>query len=205
MENKLVEWYREEIQGGANVSAKMIRDKAVEISGDKDFLASKGWLEKFKKKFGIRIATHKNKNFKKIINYKEKIDKINDDDENNNNKINLDITEQKENYSEKNLSDNHSENNSGNNEGNFEEKNEGGNELNDNEENEENDNNDENNDNGVNINIIKNNNLNENEKNDETNVKIKENINLRRPIFLKTKIDKGNSKKFNVFKLNPIC
>ena len=206
MENKLVEWYREEIQGGANVSAKMIRDKAVEISGDKDFLASKGWLEKFKKKFGIRIATHKNKNFKKIINYKEKIDKINDDDENNNNKINLDIIEQKENYSEKKLSDNHSENNSGNDEGNFEEKNEGGNELNDNEKNEENDNNDENNDNGVNINIIKNNNLNENEKNDETNVKIMENnINLRRPIFLKTKIDKGNSKKFNVFKLNPIC
>ena len=206
MENKLVEWYREEIQGGANVSAKMIRDKAVEISGDKDFLASKGWLEKFKKKFGIRIATHKNKNFKKIINYKEKIEKLNDDDENNNNKINSDIIEQKENYSEKNLSENNSENNSGNDEGNFEEKNEGGNEFNDNEENEENNNNDENNDNGVNINIIKNNNLNENEKSDETNLKIKENnINLRRPIFLKTKIDKGNSKKFNVFKLNPIC
>ena len=200
MENKLVEWYREEIQGGANVSAKMIRDKAVEISGDKDFLASKGWLEKFKKKFGIRIATHKNKNFKKIVNYKEK---INDDDENN--KINLDIIEQKENYSGKNLSDNNSENNSGNDEGNFEEKNEGGNELNDNEENEENNNNDENNDNGINININKNNNLNENEKNDETNMKIKENnINLRRPIFLKTKIDKGNNKKFNVFKLNSI-
>ena len=50
MENKLVEWYKEEISGGANVSAKMIRDKAVEISGDKDFIASKGWLEKFIKK-----------------------------------------------------------------------------------------------------------------------------------------------------------
>ena len=212
MENKLVEWYRDEIQGGANVSAKMIRDKAVEISGDKDFLASKGWLEKFKKKFGIRIATHKNKNFKKIINYKEKIEKINDDDENNNNnnKIDLDINEQKKNYSEKNLSDNNSENNSENDEENFEEKNEGGNDLNDNEEieeNEENDNNDENNDNGVSINnIIEINNLNENEKNDEIKLKIKENnINLKRPIFLKTKIDKGTSKKFNVFKLNTNC
>ena len=78
MENKLVEWYKEEIGGGANVSAKMIRDKAVEISGDKDFLAFKGWLEKFIKKFGIRIDTHKNKNFKKIISFKEKIGKIND-------------------------------------------------------------------------------------------------------------------------------
>ena len=204
MENKLVEWYREEIEGGANVSAKMIRDKAVEISGDKDFLASKGWLEKFKKKFGIRIATHKNKNFKKIINYKEKIEKTNDDEENN--KINLGRIEQKKNYSEKNMSENNSENNSENEEGNFEEKNEGGNELNDNEESDENNNSDENNDNGVNINIIHNN-LNENEKNEEPKIKIKgnNNINLRRPIFMKTKIDKGNSKKFNVFKLNTVC
>ena len=204
MENKLVEWYREEIEGGANVSAKMIRDKAVEISGDKDFLASKGWLEKFKKKFGIRIATHKNKNFKKIINYKEKIEKTNDDEENN--KINLGRIEQKKNYSEKNMSENNSENNSENEEGNFEEKNEGGNELNDNEESDENNNSDENNDNGVNINIIHNN-LNENEKNEEPKIKVKgnNNINLRRPIFMKTKIDKGNSKKFNVFKLNTVC
>ena len=204
MENKLVEWYREEIEGGANVSAKMIRDKAVEISGDKDFLASKGWLEKFKKKFGIRIATHKNKNFKKIINYKEKIEKTNDDEENN--KINLGRIEQKKNYSEKNMSENNSENNSENEEGNFEEKNEGGNELNDNEESDENNNSDENNDNGVNINIIHNN-LNENEKNDEPKIKVKgnNNINLRRPIFMKTKIDKGNNKKFNVFKLNTVC
>ena len=204
MENKLVEWYREEIEGGANVSAKMIRDKAVEISGDKDFLASKGWLEKFKKKFGIRIATHKNKNFKKIINYKEKIEKTNDDEENN--KINLGRIEQKKNYSEKNMSENNSENNSENEEGNFEEKNEGGNELNDNEESDENNNSDENNDNGVNINIIHNN-LNETEKNEEPKMKVKgnNNINLRRPIFMKTKIDKGNSKKFNVFKLNTVC
>ena len=204
MENKLVEWYREEIEGGANVSAKMIRDKAVEISGDKDFLASKGWLEKFKKKFGIRIATHKNKNFKKIINYKEKIEKTNDDEENN--KINLGRIEQKKNYSEKNMSENNSENNSENEEGNFEEKNEAGNELNDNEESDENNNSDENNDNGVNINIIHNN-LNENEKNEEPKMKVKgnNNINLRRPIFMKTKIDKGNSKKFNVFKLNTVC
>ena len=73
MENKLVEWYKEEIKKNINVSAKMIRDKAVEISEDKDFLASKGWLEKFKKKFNIKIITHKNKNFKKIITFKEKV------------------------------------------------------------------------------------------------------------------------------------
>ena len=37
----------------------MIRDKAVEISNDKDFLASKGWLEKIKKKNGIQIISNK--------------------------------------------------------------------------------------------------------------------------------------------------
>ena len=73
MENKLVQWYKEEIKNNINVSAKMIRDKAMVISEDKDFLASKGWLEKFKKKFNIKITTHKNKNFKKIITFKEKV------------------------------------------------------------------------------------------------------------------------------------
>ena len=68
MESKLVEWYNETVGLNVNVSAKMIREKAVEISEDKEFLASKGWLEKFKKKFGIKINTHfkKNKKFKGI-------------------------------------------------------------------------------------------------------------------------------------------
>ena len=213
MENRLVEWYREEINGGANVSAKMIRDKAVEISGDKDFLASKGWLEKFKKKFGIIIATHKNKNFKKIITYKEKMNKGNNDleekekesvkyqeyQEDDDMKINLGEEQKKINENE----------NSENEEENEEEKNlnGNGNELNENEALEENDEiePDENmNENGVNINII--NNSEEVEKSDEAKNKMNGiNCNLRKPIFWKTKIDKGNSKKFNVFKLNTVC
>ena len=212
MENKLIEWYREEINGGANVSAKMIRDKAVEISGDKDFLASKGWLEKFKKKFGIRIATHKSKNFKKIITFKDKI-KISDNSYNNfleekdikdsDKKINLSNQKNNEEKSDF-ISDNNEEENELNDE---EDKNENINELNENEENYENDDNDMedniNNENGININII--NNSEENEKNDEGKNKINANINLRRPIFYKTKIDKANNKKFNVFKLNTVC
>ena len=47
------------IKKNINVTAKMIRDKAVEISNDKDFLASKGWLEKFKKKNGIQVVSSK--------------------------------------------------------------------------------------------------------------------------------------------------
>ena len=220
MENKLVEWYREEINGGANVSAKMIRDKAVEISGDKDFLASKGWLEKFKKKFGIRIATHKNKNFKKIISYKDKIGKINfnnnnlgtylNEKENNEDdvKINLGLgIGDKFEKNDENLSDNinEEENDENKNENLNENINEEINENNLEDENDENDN--ENiNENGVNINIINNsNNSDEVEKSDEIKNKINGNISLRKPIFWKTNIDKGNNKKFNVFRLNTVC
>lgn len=220
MENKLVEWYREEINGGANVSAKMIREKAVEISGDKDFLASKGWLEKFKKKFGIRIATHKNKNFKKIISYKDKIGKINfnnnlgtylNEKENNDDddvKINLGLgigDQKKFEKNDENISENI------NDEENGEDKNENLNEnineeINDNNLEDENDDNENVNENGVNINIINNsNNSDEVEKSDEVKNKINGNISLRKPIFWKTKIDKGNNKKFNVFRLNTVC
>jgi hypothetical protein len=59
MEEQLVQWYNEIIKKNLNVTAKMIRDKAVEISNDKDFLASKGWLEKFKKKNGIQVVSSK--------------------------------------------------------------------------------------------------------------------------------------------------
>ena len=59
MEEKLLMWYNDKIKNNVNITAKMIRDKAVEISNDKDFLASKGWLEKFKKKNGIQIMSNK--------------------------------------------------------------------------------------------------------------------------------------------------
>ena len=66
MEEKLVEWYNEiSKENGVSVTSKMVREKAMKISEDKDFLASKGWLEKFKKKFNIRINSNRNKRFKK--------------------------------------------------------------------------------------------------------------------------------------------
>ena len=180
MENKLVEWYNEVVNQNINVSAKMIRDKAVEISEDKDFLASKGWLEKFKKKFNIRIVTHKNRNFKKIITFKEKINKFNKENKEIKEKENIkDINNIIQNYKddnseeEKDISENENENK---------------------------------------INVIKDKKDQEKNKNDcllkssEIRSKSnKENI-LKKPIFLKTKIfDKGNNKKFNVFKYSDSC
>ena len=70
MEEKLLIWYNDIMKKNVNITAKMIRDKAVEISDDKDFLASKGWLEKFKKKNGIQIIS--NKRLKKEVTFHEK-------------------------------------------------------------------------------------------------------------------------------------
>ena len=185
MEYKLVEWYKEEINQNINVSAKMIRDKAVEISDDKDFLASKGWLEKFKKKFNIRIVTHKNKNFKKIITFKERLNKYNKDkdneikDKDSFKDLNLnDIIKDEINYDsddEKNKSDNENKNE---------------NEINNIKDNKDIKEKDKNN---ISSDFIKNFEI--KYKNNKENI-------LKKPIFLKTKvIDKGNSKRFNVFKL----
>ena len=167
MESKLVEWYKEVTAKNISVSAKMIRDKAVEISEDKDFLASKGWLEKFKKKFNIRIVTHKNKNFKKIISFKEKSNKINKEGKDSKGKEESEVGNETEN---------------------------------------ENENNDKSED-EVNINdsknkeIKKSNSITSLVKYSENKNKIIKENSYKKPIFLKTKVmDRGNSKKFNVFK-----
>jgi hypothetical protein len=66
MEEKLVEWCNEiSKKKGIYITSKMVREKAMRISEDKDFLASKGWLEKFKKKFNIQIHSNRSKRFKK--------------------------------------------------------------------------------------------------------------------------------------------
>ena len=85
MEEKLINWYYIEIKKGTIITAKMIRNKAMELSLDKEFLASKGWLEKFKRKFNINIISSKNKKFKKYLKCEENKNLINlkEDDENN--------------------------------------------------------------------------------------------------------------------------
>ena len=114
MEEELVQWYNEMIKRNINITAKMIRDKAVQISNDKDFLASKGWLEKFKKKNGIQIINGKkfrkydsidmetntvnynntiNKNIKNIDNYfsRNESEKGKKDKEKENEKVDYEI------------------------------------------------------------------------------------------------------------------
>jgi hypothetical protein len=68
MEQNLINWYKESINKKIFPTAKLIREKAIELSGDKNFLASKGWLEKLKKKYDIKIFTRSDIKIKKINN-----------------------------------------------------------------------------------------------------------------------------------------
>ena len=57
MENKLYKWYEEyHITNNQPVTSSIIKKKALEFRTNNDFYASKGWLEKFKKKYNLEIV-----------------------------------------------------------------------------------------------------------------------------------------------------
>lgn len=66
MEKKLFSWYTSLKNNNYPVTPKMVKQKALQITKFSDFIASKGWLEKFKRKFKLelsrenKIETHKN-------------------------------------------------------------------------------------------------------------------------------------------------
>lgn len=62
MENKLLYWYNSLTLSGRVPTCKMIKEKALKYASIKTFKASKGWLDKFKKKYNIKIHKYKNKN-----------------------------------------------------------------------------------------------------------------------------------------------
>ena len=56
MEKKLYDWYREYHDRSQKiVTAKLVKQKALEFTKCKDFIASKGWLEKFRKQHNLDI------------------------------------------------------------------------------------------------------------------------------------------------------
>lgn len=62
MEKKLLAWYLNCVnKENLYPTGKMIRAKALELTEIKGFLASKGWLEKFKKKYNVKTYTSKEK------------------------------------------------------------------------------------------------------------------------------------------------
>ena len=56
MEIDLIKWINSEIDKGNKLSGKDIQEKAKNLSKVEKFLASKGWLEKFLKKYDIKIV-----------------------------------------------------------------------------------------------------------------------------------------------------
>ena len=56
MERKLLVWYQNHHEINRNiVTAKLMRQKALELTKCKDFIASKGWLNKFKRQYNIKL------------------------------------------------------------------------------------------------------------------------------------------------------
>lgn len=61
MENKLNEWYQKKKASGESITAKMVKEKAKEFSQCSDFIASKGWLDKFKLRYKLDIEKEGNR------------------------------------------------------------------------------------------------------------------------------------------------
>ncbi|XP_031635885.1 tigger transposable element-derived protein 2 [Contarinia nasturtii] len=62
MESELHKWYLEQIQNDVPVTGSVLRLKARELNkkikeNDLEFRASAGWMEKFKKRYGIRLKS----------------------------------------------------------------------------------------------------------------------------------------------------
>lgn len=61
MEKRLYDWYIDMKNAGQLVTAKMIKEKAMELTNCSDFIASKGWLDKFKVRYSLEISKESNK------------------------------------------------------------------------------------------------------------------------------------------------
>ena len=56
MEKKLIQWYKKKIEAGIKVSAKDIKEKALQFTKINKFKASKGWLDRLKNRHNLKIS-----------------------------------------------------------------------------------------------------------------------------------------------------
>ena len=60
MEKALYKWYKSETNEGRLVTARKVKDMAIKMSTCQDFIASKGWLDKFKVRYKLDIQKENN-------------------------------------------------------------------------------------------------------------------------------------------------
>ena len=65
MEDKLYKWYLDEVNKNHYITAKDVKRKALSLTKNSDFIASKGWLEKFRKKYQLKLTKENELNQKK--------------------------------------------------------------------------------------------------------------------------------------------
>jgi hypothetical protein len=66
MEKRLCDWYvNYHLDQKLPVTSRMVKNKALEFSTNPDFNASKGWMEKVKKKYNLQICRSLNESKKK--------------------------------------------------------------------------------------------------------------------------------------------
>ena len=56
MERHLYKWYQKSKKNNIELTARMVKNKAIQLSQCRDFIASKGWLDKFKVRYKLEIA-----------------------------------------------------------------------------------------------------------------------------------------------------
>lgn len=81
MEHQLIEWYNSEVSRGKVITVDELKDKALSLTKCKEFLASKGWVEKIRKKYNLVFQI-----IPKVRNVKSEIknEQINSSSNNNN-------------------------------------------------------------------------------------------------------------------------
>ena len=73
MEIKLFDWYTNLKTQNVPVTPKMIKQKALDMTKLENFIASTGWLEKYKKKFKLELS-RENRNGTICQNTQEVVD-----------------------------------------------------------------------------------------------------------------------------------
>jgi len=66
MERNLYQWYRQMKSENEFITAKMIKEKAIQLTTCPDFIASKGWLDKFKIRFDLEISKESTRGSRKV-------------------------------------------------------------------------------------------------------------------------------------------